>query len=250
MVRVVRQEEERFGETLDKGLRILEEEMAALQAAGTRIISGETAFKLYDTYGFPLDIVNDIAEKQGFSVDEVGFREHMAVQKKKSKDAWSGSGDKGLAGQFAALLGGGLESEFIGYESLTGASRIVALLDAEGQPTERLAGGQGYLVALKTPFYGESGGQMGDTGRIQSPTGAARVVDTLKPAPALIVHKVELTQGELLADQEVELVVEEGCRIATARNHSCTHLLHAALRRVLGAHVKQAGSLVGASRLP
>ncbi|GAB1408947.1 alanine--tRNA ligase [Desulfovibrionales bacterium] len=249
LVRVVRQEEERFGETLDKGLRILEEEMAALQASGTRIISGATAFKLYDTYGFPLDIVNDIAEKQGFGVDEPGFREHMAVQKKKSKDAWAGSGDKGLAGQFATLLGTGLESEFIGYESLTCSSRIVALLDTDGQPVERLASGQGYMVTRATPFYGESGGQVGDSGRIHSSTGLARVLDTLKPAPTLTVHKIELVQGEVLADQSVDLVVEEGVRMATARNHSCTHLLHAALRRVLGPHIKQAGSLVGPSRL-
>jgi alanyl-tRNA synthetase len=249
MVRVVRQEEERFGETLDKGLRILEDEMQALTAAGTTTISGETAFKLYDTYGFPLDIVNDIAEKQGFSVDEEGFREHMAVQKKKSKEAWAGSGDKGLAGQFSALMGSGLESEFVGYDCLEATSRIVALLDAEGQPVERLAEGTGFMVTLKTPFYGESGGQVGDTGRVQAPTGGARVVDTLKPAPTLLVHKIELAAGEILADQEVELIVEEGERIATARNHSTTHLLHAALRKVLGDHVKQSGSLVGPSRL-
>jgi alanyl-tRNA synthetase len=249
MVRVVRQEEERFGETLDKGLRILEDEMQALADGGTRTISGETAFKLYDTYGFPLDIVNDIAEKQGFSVDEDGFREHMAVQKKKSKDAWAGSGDKGLAGQFVALMGSGLESEFIGYDCLDAVSRIVALLDAEGQPVERLSGGTGFMVTLKTPFYGESGGQVGDTGRAQAPTGSARIIDTLKPAPTLVVHKIEVAGGEILADQEVELIVEEGERIATARNHSATHLLHAALRKVLGDHVKQSGSLVGPSRL-
>ncbi len=249
MVRVVRQEEERFGETLDKGLRILEDEMQALVAAGKTAISGETAFKLYDTYGFPLDIVNDIAEKQGFTVDEAGFREHMAVQKKKSKEAWAGSGDKGLAGQFAALMGSGLESGFIGYDCMSATSRIVALLDAEGQPVDRLSAGTGYMVTLKTPFYGESGGQMGDTGRVQSPTGGARVVDTLKPAPTLVVHKIEIGTGEILADQEVELFVEEGERVATARNHSSTHLLHAALRKVLGDHVKQAGSLVGPSRL-
>lgn len=248
MIRVVRQEEERFGETLDKGLHILEEEMAALKAAGKTVIGGETAFKLYDTYGFPLDIVNDVAEKQGFSVDESGFREHMAVQKKKSKEAWAGSGDKGLAGQFAALLSGGLESEFVGYECLNAESRVVALLDAQGESVERL-GKSGFLVTLKTPFYGESGGQAGDRGRINAPTGTARVLDTLKPAPALTVHKVEVTEGELLADQEVELFVEDGERMATARNHSATHLLHAALRRVLGEHVKQAGSLVTPSRL-
>ena len=248
MVRVVRQEEERFGETLDKGLRILEEEMAALKTAGKTAISGETAFRLYDTYGFPLDIVNDVAEKQGFSVDEPGFLEHMAVQKKKSKEAWAGSGDKGLAGRFAALLGGGLESEFVGYDCLNASSRVVALLDSGGEPVDRLEG-DGFMVTLRTPFYGESGGQVGDRGRVVSPTGTARVLDTLKPAPSLTVHKVEMSEGCLLADQEVELSVEEGERMDTTRNHSATHLLHAALRRVLGEHVKQAGSLVTPSRL-
>ena len=223
-------------------------EMAALKTAGKTAISGETAFRLYDTYGFPLDIVNDVAEKQGFSVDEPGFLEHMAVQKKKSKEAWAGSGDKGLAGRFAALLGGGLESEFVGYDCLNASSRVVALLGSGGEPVDRLEG-DGFMVTLRTPFYGESGGQAGDRGRVVSPTGTARVLDTLKPAPSLSVHKVEMSEGCLLADQEVELSVEEGERMDTARNHSATHLLHAALRRVLGEHVKQAGSLVTPSRL-
>jgi alanyl-tRNA synthetase len=248
LVRAVRQEEERFGQTLDRGLALLEEALAALPAGGT--LSGEVVFKLYDTYGFPLDIVNDVAGKSGYAVDEAGFQALMAAQKRQSKEAWAGSGDKGLAQRFAALTAAGLESTFVGYEALSARSRVTALLDADGAPCTRLAQGEtGYVVTARTPFYGESGGQVGDTGRAETVTGALRVLDAQKPSPGLIVHKVEVVQGEVLADQEIALTVEEGVRLATARNHTCTHLLHAALRRVLGEHVTQAGSLVTPERL-
>jgi alanyl-tRNA synthetase len=249
MARVVRQEEERFSETLDKGLAILEETMAGLKGRGESRIPGETAFKLYDTFGFPLDIVNDIAEKQGFVVDEAGFKEYMNRQKEKSKAAWSGSGEKDLASQFEAILKQDVQCRFTGYDSLQETGRIVSLLGPDG-PTDRLEQGQeGYLVTAVTPFYGESGGQAGDRGVVAGPTGQAEVIDTLKPAPALTVHKITVREGELLADQNVTLTVHEGARVAAARNHTCTHLLHAALRKVLGDHVKQAGSLVSEDRL-
>ncbi len=248
LVRTVLQEEERFGQTLDRGLAMLEDAVAALPAGG--VLSGEVVFKLYDTYGFPLDIVNDVAGRAGFRVDEAGFQERMAAQKRQSKEAWAGSGDKGLAQRFAALTAAGLESVFVGYTALTARSRIVALLDADGAPCERLGeGSSGFLVAAQTPFYGESGGQIGDTGRAETVTGMVRVTDAQKPIPELTVHKVEVVRGEVLADQEIVLTVEEGVRLATARNHTATHLLHAALRRVLGEHVAQAGSLVTPERL-
>ena len=136
-----------------------------------------------------------------------------------------------------------------GGEGHEGEGSVRAIVKNGQEVPQATAGETVELVLDRTPFYGESGGQMGDTGRVQAPTGAARVIDTLKPAPALVVHKIEVSGGEILADQEVELFVEEGERVATARNHSSTHLLHAALRRVLGEHVKQAGSLVGPSRL-
>jgi len=248
LVRVVRQEEERFGQTLDRGLSLLEDALAALPQGGT--LDGEVVFRLYDTYGFPLDIINDIAQKGGYRVDETGFMARMAQQKQQSRKAWAGSGDKGLAQQFAALTAAGLESEFVGYEALHARSRISALLDAQGEPVSRLeAGTVGYVAAVRTPFYGEAGGQVGDRGRAETATGCARVLDALRPAPHLTVHKIEVSQGEIQADQEIVLTVEEGVRLATARNHTCTHLLHAALRRVLGEHVTQAGSLVSAERL-
>jgi alanyl-tRNA synthetase len=250
MGRVVAQEEVRFSQTLDKGLVILSEELERLAGAGIRQVPGEVAFKLYDTFGFPLDIVNDIAEKQSFTVDEAGFRTFMAEQKKLSKDAWSGSGEKDVAGKFGPLLEVGAESRFIGYSSLEGRSQVIVVLDGQGRQAAGLGKGQnGYVVTTETPFYGESGGQVGDQGRIETETGTAVVTSTLKPGPKLTVHQVEVGRGEILPGQKATLVVEEGTRIATARNHTSTHLLHAALRKILGNHVKQAGSQVSEKRL-
>ncbi len=250
MVRMVREEEERFSQTLDKGLVILEEEMENLEKSGSKTITGEIAFKLYDTYGFPLDIVNDVAEKQGFTVDEDGFKAAMKEQKDRAKKAWKGSGEKDIASIFHNLLEAGLKNRFTGYETLTGESRILSLLSEEGEHVERLTQGQGgYIVAAATPFYGESGGQLGDTGTVGTMTGAAEVLDTVKPSPELTAQKVFVSEGELLPEQEARLAVDAEQRSATARNHTVTHLLHSALRKVLGDHVKQAGSLVGPDRL-
>ena len=147
MARVTREEEERFSSTLDKGLAMLEEEMNALADKGEKIIPGETAFKLYDTYGFPLDIVNDVAEKRGFKADEAGFNEYMHQQKQRARAAWKGSGEKDIASRFQSLLEDGLKSEFFGYTALTGVGRVVALLDDDGLPVEALPSGSlGYVV--------------------------------------------------------------------------------------------------------
>ncbi|WP_027177528.1 alanine--tRNA ligase [Maridesulfovibrio bastinii] len=250
MLRMVREEEERFSQTLDKGLLILEEEMEDLGKKGSATITGEIAFKLYDTYGFPLDIVNDVAEKKGFSVDEDGFKAAMLEQKSRAKKAWKGSGEKDVASIFHHLLEASLKNRFTGYETLTGESRILSILSEEGEHLERLTQGQGgYIVTAATPFYGESGGQQGDTGSIETMTGSADVLESVKPSPELIGQKVFVNEGELLPEQEATLAVDENRRIATARNHTVTHLLHSALRKVLGDHVKQAGSLVGPDRL-
>ena len=250
MERVIREEEERFEKTLDKGLALLEEALNELGGRGATQVSGEVAFKLYDTFGFPVDIVNDIAQKRGFSVDEASFEQHMAEQRERAKSAWKGSGEADLAGRFKALLEEGLTSEFVGYSSLQALSRITMLLDKNAMPTDALQkGDSGFAVTGQTPFYGESGGQTGDSGEIVSSTGRGEVTDSIKPAAGLIVHQLEVTDGRILADQEVDLRVSDSKRVATARNHTGTHLLHAALRRVLGDHVHQAGSLVGPDRL-
>ncbi|MFZ5813119.1 MAG: alanine--tRNA ligase [Thermodesulfobacteriota bacterium] len=250
MVRVVREEEERFAATLDKGLAILSEELDALAAAGGTILSGESAFKLYDTYGFPLDIVNDVAGKRGMGVDEPAYRACMDEQKARAKKAWKGSGETDPAVLFLELLESGLKSRFVGYDTLSVQSRVVALISADGRPVERLITDEtGYAVFGVTPFYGESGGQAGDTGEVETLTGTARVTDTLKAGADLTAHHVTVVKGELLLDQEADLRVDEETRLATARNHTCTHLLHAALKKVLGGHVNQAGSLVAPDRL-
>ena len=250
MARVTREEEERFSVTLDKGLAMLEDEMARLAEAGTALIPGETVFKLYDTFGFPLDIVNDIAGKRGFSVDEEGFNALMREQKQRARAAWKGSGEKDIASRFQSLLEDGLKSDFFGYDALTGVGRVVALLDEDALPAAALSSGKkGYVVTDRTPFYGASGGQSGDTGTLAAPAGSARVLDTLKPSADLTVHHILVDDGTILADQELVMNVTESVRLAAARNHTCTHLLHAALRRVLGDHVHQAGSLVAPDRL-
>ncbi|MDD6087734.1 MAG: alanine--tRNA ligase [Desulfovibrionaceae bacterium] len=245
MERVVREEEERFYVTLDKGLALLEEAMADLSASGKTCIEGETLFRLYDTYGFPLDIVNDIAGKRGFIVDEQGFNAHMKEQKARARANWKGSGDKDLMTRFKALLEDGIRNEFLGYETLSCCGRTVSLLDADALPVEKLVQGEkGFIVTDRMPFYGAGGGQIGDRGTVTAPAGRAAVIDTLKPLPALSVAQIEVTEGELYEDQEVEQSVDLQHRTDTARNHSATHLLQAALRKVLGDHVHQAGSLV------
>ena len=249
MAKVVREEEERFSQTLDKGLAILEEEMAKLEKSGGATISGQTAFKLYDTYGFPIDIVNDVAERRGLAVDEAAYKACMAEQKVRAKAAWKGSGEKDLGVVFRDLLERGVTSRFTGYEQLSETSPVQALLDDEGKTaTEVKEGGTGWMVTKSTPFYGESGGQLGDTGAVETPGGLAEVLDTLKPSPRLTAHKIHVTRGRVEDKTKASLTVDRDARLATARNHTTTHLLHAALKKVLGSHVNQSGSLVGPDR--
>jgi alanyl-tRNA synthetase len=246
----VREEEERFGRTLEKGLDMLTEELARMAEAKENVVSGEFSFKLYDTFGFPLDIVRDVAEKKGCSVDEPAFNACMEEQRKRAKANWKGSGEIDLGAQFASLLEAGVSSRFVGYDSLSAESTVIALLDEEGKAVSKLVQGKGgFAVFAETPFYGESGGQMGDRGQVSSLTGGADVLDTIKPAANLTLHKIFVNEGDLAKDQNVTLEVDEETRLASARNHTSTHLLHAALKAVLGEHVNQAGSLVGPDRL-
>jgi alanyl-tRNA synthetase len=250
MEKVVREEEERFSQTLDKGLAMLEDEMAAVKQAGGSVISGESAFKLYDTYGFPIDIVNDVAEKQGLSVDEPAYSACMKEQKVRAKKAWKGSGEKDVATLFHSLLEKSVSSKFTGYDSLTEETRVKALLSEQGERVEKLSSGEnGWLVTVETPFYGESGGQVGDAGKAESLTAKAEVLDTVKPSPELTVHKITVVEGFVEDRKDIKLRVDKDARMATQRNHTATHLLHAALRNVLGSHVNQSGSLVAPDRL-
>jgi len=247
--KVISGEEERFGETLDTGLKLLSEALAATKAKGLDTLDGKTAFKLYDTFGFPLDLTMTIVAEEGLGVDEEGFQEAMGLQRSRSRAAWSGSGEHELSPALAKLRSQGFGTTFTGYEGLTG-SDTAALILVDGEAVNEVGQGQkAELVTERTPFYGAAGGQVGDMGTITGPTGKAKVLDTLKPGGELIVHQIEVTHGSIAQGQELELTVDPATRAATAANHTATHLLHAALREHLGEHVKQAGSMVSPERL-
>ncbi len=247
---VVRGEEERFAETLDKGLALLDREFARLEgrADEKRVLDGEVAFRLYDTYGFPLDLTRLIAEERGVAVDVEGYERAMEGQRAKGRAAWKGSGEAAIDATWHALRERLPDTEFRGYEEEACEGRVLALVS--GGPVEVLgAGARGQVVVDRTPFYAESGGQVGDRGAIRWEGGEARVLDTRKPVAGLIAHEVEVVSGRLAVGAAVHLDVDGGRRQRTRLNHTATHLLHAALRAVLGEHVVQKGSLVAPDRL-
>lgn len=241
-------EETRFRETLARGLKLLDEEVAQQQGQGT--LAGETAFKLYDTYGFPLDLTQDALRGRGMDVDVEGFNEAMARQKAEARKAWSGSGEQATETLWFELRDEAGASEFLGYENETAEGKIAALVKDGARVDALAAGDEGAVILNQTPFYGESGGQVGDTGVIFTGAGAEfEVRDTLKKVGDLIVHLGTLKRGSLKSGEIAELQVDRARRTATRANHSATHLVHEALRRVLGEHVAQKGSLVSPERL-
>ncbi|MBS0393482.1 MAG: alanine--tRNA ligase [Proteobacteria bacterium] len=240
--RVLAQEEARFAETLASGMTMLEAAIAALPDGG-RTLPGETVFKLYDTYGFPVDLTADIARERGLGVDEAGFEAAMQAQRERARAASRFGVDLRESVQLAE------RTEFDGYQSLAGRGRVVALLDESGASVAELAqGARGRVVLDRTPFYAEGGGQVGDTGTLAGEGGDFEVEDTQKLRDAH-AHAGLVTRGRLAVGDHLEARVATEKRAATARHHSATHLLHAALRRVLGAHVQQKGSLVEPERL-
>ncbi len=247
--KVIHAEEERFIETLDRGLAILNEEVAALKKEGGSVVPGEVVFRLYDTYGFPVDLTADIVENEGFTVDEDGFALCMERQRLQARENWKGSGEEGLAEIYKALHGKGVRSSFVGYNEQTAYSAIKAVLRDGTEVAEAAAGEMVEVIVDTTPFYGESGGQAGDTGVISTGGAHLRVVATSKPFTDLTVHRALVTEGTVRVGDAADLRLATEVRGATARNHTATHLLQSALRQVLGEHVKQAGSLVTAERL-
>jgi alanyl-tRNA synthetase len=240
-------EETRFRATLVRGLAILEEETRDLQPGAK--LAGETAFKLYDTYGFPLDLTQDALRARGLGVDAEGFSSAMERQRAEARKAWAGSGEAATETIWFSLRERLGASEFLGYETETAEGVALALLK-DGVEVETLAkGDKGALILNQTPFYGESGGQVGDTGEILGAGSRARVTDTRKKLGDLIVHDVTIEEGELTRSAALELKVDHARRLAIRANHSATHLLHEALRIVLGDHVAQKGSLVAPDRL-
>ena len=234
---VLRVEEERFFETLQSGMQILD---AALEG-GVKVLPGEVAFKLHDTYGFPLDLSADVCRERGLSVDEAGFATAMEKQKAQARAAGKFKMDKAL--EYA-----GAGNDFVGYDAMTANAKVLALY-ADGHAVSELKAGQSGVVVLDTtPFYAESGGQVGDQGMIHNAGGQFNVADTLKIKADVYGHHGEVTSGSLKVGDAVQAHVDLGLRAATVRNHSATHLMHKALREVLGSHVQQKGSLVNAER--
>jgi len=250
LVKVVNNEEDRFRETLENGLALLDEEISRLKAEKSQIIPGSFIFKLYDTFGFPFDIVRDIALERGFGFDEAGFVREMENQRQKSRHSRKGEGVKLLGEGVKNLASEGIKTEFLGYTEQSVRTRVLGLLNMAGERVEALGAGQsGRLFVGKTPFYAEAGGQTGDCGEVSWAGGRAKVTGTTAEGEKIILHAVDVEQGELAEKTEVTLVVDRDRRRAIAAHHSATHLLQAALRSVLGDHVKQAGSLVEPDRL-
>jgi len=251
LARMIGAEEDRFADTLETGLRIFEAEVARIQGAGEGMLPGEVIFKLYDTYGFPADLTRDLAVERGLQFDENGFDRSMEGQREMARSAWKGEGDEEASRAVTAgdLEGRVVETSFLGYELETAISGVEAII-VEGAPAEAAAEGRTVeLLVRESPFYGEAGGQVGDRGAIHGRGGDGEVTDARSIDGRWIVHRINVTRGEIRVGDKVELRVDPARRAPVRRNHTATHLLQAMLRRVLGDHVKQAGSLVAPERL-
>ncbi len=245
--KVIINEEERFIGTLDHGLKVLDEALQELKARGGTQVPGDLIFKLYDTYGFPADIVQDVVRDDGITLDTEGFQAAMEHQRARSRLSWKGTGQWDTEA-YKTLSGQGVKIGFKGYEALQSDSEVLLLLKNGNEVTGVDEGDIVELVAAATPFYGEAGGQAGDQGIITGENGKIEVLETLKDPTGIIIHKGRVVSGSIKKGETVTLSVDEEKRTATALNHTATHILHTVLKRVLGDHVKQAGSLVAPDR--
>jgi len=243
----LRQEETQFRRTLDKGIKLLDEATAGMQTGD--VLSGETAFKLYDTYGFPYDLTEDALRAQGFGIDQPGFEPAMNNQKAMARAAWKGSGAKASDDVWFDIAERVGATEFTGYAASEGEGQVVALVNDGVEVPSAVANDTVTVITNQTPFYGESGGQMGDAGVIFSNNMRGEVTDTAKPLGRLHAHQVAIEAGEIKVGDFVTLKIDTDRRDALRSNHSATHLLHASLRNRLGGHVTQKGSLVAPDRL-
>ncbi len=239
-------EETRFKQTLDRGLKLLDDEVAGLSEGDA--LPGEAAFKLYDTYGFPLDLTQDALREKGLSVDTDGFDTAMEEQKAKARAAWAGSGEAADATIWFDIAEDKGVTEFLGYDTETAEGQVVAIVKGGALADKAAKDDQVQIAVNQTPFYGESGGQVGDTGTLKTETGAAKITDT-KKAAGVFIHFAEVTEGEIATGSGAVLEVDHARRSAIRANPSATHLLHEALRECLGDHVAQRGSLNAPDRL-
>ena len=244
---ITHQEEERFRRTLDRGLQLISDNDEWTDLDGSRSLPGQVAFRLYDTYGFPLDLQNVIGEEQGFEIDQAGFDDELAQARLRSQGSKVGS--SAVADVYPTLVQKLGTIEFVGYEQESAQSEVLALVADDGSVDELGTGASGELITRTTPFYPEQGGQVGDQGVIEVDGARFQVEDTKKPVDGLIVHRGKVTTGAVKLGAKVELRVDHSLRSAIRRNHSATHLLHWALRQVVGETAAQKGSLVGPERL-
>ncbi len=245
---IIKSEEERFQHTLDAGLARLNDVMAEVKKQNRAIIPGDKIFQLYDTFGFPMDLTREIALEHKLSLDEAGFEQAMEQQRQRARHAWAGSGDRAIAPVIRELTAKLPVTEFLGYLQLKAEAEVKALVIGDQAAAQAQAGDQVLVVLDRTPFYAESGGQVADQGQLIWPDGSMDVEDVQKLPEGHVLHLGQVKQGTLTLGAAIQAVVHNEERAATARNHTATHLLHAALRQVLGTHVEQAGSEVRPDR--
>ena len=249
IVKVLTNEEMNFNRTIDRGMKLLEDYIADLTEKGAKVLSGEDCFKLSDTHGFPIDLTREILEEKGMTVDEEGYYKCMEVQRTTAREARGGSKYMGADETVFHRIDKEFTSEFLGYDTTEADSTVDFVANDEELIMRAEAGQTAYIVSKATPFYAESGGQVGDTGTIVTLTGKAEVTDTQKVVGGKIAHTVKITEGYIEAGQTAHFSVDAERRMAIARNHTAAHLLQAALRQVLGEHVHQKGQLVNADRV-
>ncbi len=247
--KVVKHEEEGFINTLTYGTRMLDDIFSKMKADNTTTIPGDEIFKLYDTYGFPVDLVEETAKDTGYQLDMDGFNRAMQEQKTKAMASWKGSGEKTVAPVYNKIVEGNGPTRFMGYESTQHEGRVIAILQEEKEVGQLDTGQEGELFFDQTPFYGESGGQTGDSGRGYNDHLQIDILDATKPVAQLISHKAKVKHGTVKLGDILRLEVDPERRSNTMFNHTATHLLHAALKETLGSHIKQAGSLVAPDKL-
>jgi alanyl-tRNA synthetase len=243
------QEERRFARTLNAGTDIAGRELERIKRSGETVVPGRVVFDLYQTHGIPSELVEEFAQEEGLTLDHEGFKKALKVERERGQASWKGDLAAQFREEYEELADRGVKAEFDGYEAFTLDTEVIALIGDDGLEDQLNAGESGEIILEKTPFFGESGGQVGDSGEITWDGGRARVLDTQKPIEGLIVHRIEVEQGSLVKGAEVTATVADGPRVDTQRNHTATHLLHAALHRVLGDAAQQAGSLVEPDRL-
>ena len=243
------QEEKRFARTLNAGTDVASRELDRIKRGGGTVVPGHVAFDLYQSRGIPVELIEEFAQEEGLEVDREGFDEALKEEQERGQASWKGDLSSRFCSDYTDLADAGISSAFDGYGRLQLEARVVALLGTDGPEDELRAGDEGEVILDVTPFYAESGGQVGDTGNLTWDGGHAFVLDTQKPLDGLIIHRVDVTEGRLVKGAEITATVAERKRMDTQRNHTATHLLHAALHQVLGPGAQQAGSLVDPDRL-